>query len=992
MSQAVTRVYMYAFNLGVALLANALHKPKNNRALAEDFAPSTFSTQGTWIPRLLGKRRIGCVAAWLGDRQSFLFTAGASTGGKGSKKRRTQNKQVVYSEAGWDLLCVGPAKRLTKIWADGKVIWEGSIDSTSDPSGSTIPVGTGEEFVIFWGEADQDVNTFLGDASRVGVSSRWPNLCYVVWLNKALGPQPRWPQLEYELEVEPEQSPLAHTPIVTTGPPVGANPAHVLAELLFAAWPHGMGLDQADWDLPELVALAEECEANSTPCSLLLTDGEELQNAVAKIMQDHGLLLVWNGRDGGGGGGDSILGAVSDFMFTGDGTQTQSNTSPINYPAGPVAGTYSGAFSPTGDGSPYPGTGFNGVWIRLTAGGYSGDVQYIRVKAVGPSAQEVLVFERTGVGVMFSAGVRDGGLPAEWLDQNVGPGEDYLCIPLDELAAVVLDETGTWDIKVEYETVFSDAPNNALDVVANISMDQAGQGKWQFRRLREPCTTYDSIPERYFPVPAGMIEGPLPEIEVLHAEKAADRLVFSFNDAEREYRGSTIAIGDDAHAYYLETVRARRVDLFTVVDFAAAGYLAERRSQEELGPQVKHALQLNRAGRVLLPGDRILVAGIAGVLRVVEVELRPLGGGARVQAIPDTYGVYASDFLPPDGTGGTAGPSGTPLEDLAFTILEVPAHLLGAAGSPPAIVVPRIRADQDQAFADLHLSADGTTYELTEREVNVQTGGSLLDAIAATDPWEIDQGPTFTALGADIGEADDLSADELAWRRGVQFALIDDELFALKKVQLVSGTTYRLVGLLRALYDTSRAAHSVGAKVYIFRFDSIQEVLSYLLVPGRNLRVKPQPYSGASVLSLAAVDPPAARVLKGKGIVPIQPGPIDVVAPWPGSPCYETGDDVEFRWSYRSTAYPQTGFGLYPIEVGAGVSPPQGTFEVRVYDAGDALVATYGEADGVGAEGWTYDNADLQADLGGETDFRIEVRNINGGYRSDPVELEVSAL
>ena len=73
--------------------------------------------------------------------------------------------------------------------------------------------------------------------------------------------------------------------------------------------------------------------------------------------------------------------------------------------------------------------------------------------------------------------------------------------------------------------------------------------------------------------------------------------------------------------------------------------------------------------------------------------------------------------------------------------------------------------------------------------------------------------------------------------------------------------------------------------------------------------------------------------------------------------------------------------------VGTGVSPVYGTFEGRVYDDMDVLVATYDL--GTTPE-WTYDNADLQTDLGGETDFRLEVYNINGGFRSEPTELLIT--
>src|SRR5690606_19378010 len=117
---------------------------------------------------------------------------------------------------------------------------------------------------------------------------------------------------------------------------------------------------------------------------------------------------------------------------------------------------------------------------------------------------------------------------------------------------------------------------------------------------------------------------------------------------------------------------------------------------------------------------------------------------------------------------------------------------------------------------------DDTTYQLVDSEFDIQAGGELLEAIAATDPYVIEEGPTLELVGVPDDDAvDDLTGDDANWQRGRQVAVIGEEVFFLRKLTAVSGSTYRLDGLIRARYDTDRQAHAIGAKVFIFKFDEI---------------------------------------------------------------------------------------------------------------------------------------------------------------------------
>ena len=161
-----------------------------------DNEPTTLSDRGTRIPWLMGRRRVGSVFAWAGDRKS--------TNVDGALK---------YRESGWHQLGIWQGYgAIRRIWRRGELIFEGLITSKTHPSGSVVDLGDKHgSFAIFWGEPTQPVNTFLAAPSRLGIASRWRNACYVLWDPFKLGFSPVWDELEYDLELRPEATGLTKT-------------------------------------------------------------------------------------------------------------------------------------------------------------------------------------------------------------------------------------------------------------------------------------------------------------------------------------------------------------------------------------------------------------------------------------------------------------------------------------------------------------------------------------------------------------------------------------------------------------------------------------------------------------------------------------------------------------------------------------------------------------------------------------------------------------
>ena len=197
---ALVSLTMLVISVGLSLLAGYLLAKKNKATLKDD-KPTTLVTRGSFINWVLGVRRVGPLFCWAGDRRFSKESSGKKGGGA--------PKQKVWHEAGWHLLAVGPGFCLHRILNNGQAVFQGPITRDSHPSGSFIDLGSEGGFFIFWGEPTQPINSFLGDASRVGVASRWPYHFYVVWADKRLGASANWPLLDYEIEVRVESTNLS---------------------------------------------------------------------------------------------------------------------------------------------------------------------------------------------------------------------------------------------------------------------------------------------------------------------------------------------------------------------------------------------------------------------------------------------------------------------------------------------------------------------------------------------------------------------------------------------------------------------------------------------------------------------------------------------------------------------------------------------------------------------------------------------------------------
>ena len=278
---------------GLLFLARLLLQkpPGAPDGLGED-DPSLISTRGAWIPVYYGTRITArTVIGWAGNRTTTKESVGGG-GGKGGGGGGDV-KQTIYFEEVWHQLGVGPATTLHEIRFNGKIVWQGPINSTNTPSGTEIDLGKEGTFRIFWGEADQPVNTDLGDASRIGVTSRWPRLCYIYWTKMRYGTSPSQPQVQYVLTwncpgITLTGSDYFLSDTVNSVLSTGINPGHIAHILLNSGNFLGSGIDKSEIDNATLEGWGTLAQTEHFPVNVAYVDGPSVERAIQALLQDMG--------------------------------------------------------------------------------------------------------------------------------------------------------------------------------------------------------------------------------------------------------------------------------------------------------------------------------------------------------------------------------------------------------------------------------------------------------------------------------------------------------------------------------------------------------------------------------------------------------------------------------------------------------------------------------------------------------------------------------
>ncbi|MBE8219861.1 MAG: hypothetical protein HAW65_00940 [Alphaproteobacteria bacterium] len=223
--------------LNLALDVNALVNPssrvREGRRLSQ--LQILASRSGTPIPRVFGRMRVGGQLIWNATPQEVVRESG---GDKGGRTRTPRQRSYHYTLSFAVGLCRGQVNHIGRIWADGKLIEQSSVD-----------------YKLHNGDADQEADPTITSAMGAGFTPAYRGLAYIVFQDFNLTTfGNRIPQLTFEVFC-PTQESGATTQAITLLPGAtefGYHPephvqilgiAHARSENLNASW------SRSDWDL-----------------------------------------------------------------------------------------------------------------------------------------------------------------------------------------------------------------------------------------------------------------------------------------------------------------------------------------------------------------------------------------------------------------------------------------------------------------------------------------------------------------------------------------------------------------------------------------------------------------------------------------------------------------------------------------------------------------------------------------------------------------------
>lgn len=567
----------------------------------------TLSTRGSRIPVVVGDNVIKPVIGWVGDRTT------------GSPIR----------ENAWHILCTGPVDEIRAIRINGEIVADAVYRSVS-ASGTKFQAdddseADGASFTVYWGEHDQPVNTFLAEKWRVAdtegnaISSRWPNVCYLVWEDFPTSAG-RWPEIEYEVIVKPNALDTA-------------NVTGAVAPLTGSEDYWESVLDFAD---PTTLYEIAWINYNSNEVWLSSTAGttqQDAQNLAGELRtMDYLYFLTTQTALVGATQGIYRIQETPEASYEqlprapfnnwDDGLPSQSiktshwvvkvrladwaaeannynQTNVLGFPHFPYYWSYL-----------YPGT----AYTKFNSGQFR-PMRYVKPEgANGSHVLHQLLFQ-----------------PFPW-----GAGmdiSDWDLTSFQDLGVLLETEAISSHVSLtQGDPLVSAVTDLMLDLGVFLFRDTiTGQLKVSAQR-----SVAGSIP--YFP--RDFVLEPLPEIEqVFFDAETPTSVVYTFDDRKNKFEKGTVNIHNDGRIFYDDFDNSKKSELPTVRDFVTAERIAARRSQEELSQVVTVKMALNRGARELAPGDVFEVEGIDFRMRCTSVQPDTESGAVQVEAVRDVYGL-----------------------------------------------------------------------------------------------------------------------------------------------------------------------------------------------------------------------------------------------------------------------------------------------------------------------------------------------------------------
>lgn len=312
-------------------------------------------------------------------------------------------------------------------------------------------------------------------------------------------------------------------------------------------------------------------------------------------------------------------------------------------------------------------------------------------------------------------------------------------------------------------------------------------------------------------------------------EDTINQVRVNYNSRANNYKTGTAITQDLANINAQERVRSITMSYPGVTEGELGTELASRDLSQGSVPLLSAAIEMNREGSQLRPGDPFLWAwkeyGLEQVvMRVKNFDLGALNDNRiAVDCNQDDFAVAATVFAPPAGEGsGVIRPPTVPTISAKRMVTEAAYFFAQAGGvvisSGEGVLVVAADAPANSDDYDIYTSTDTVTYNQSESGVVYSPFGTLNVFIAVDQALSTGIIPSLTITSSDGEDLDANTAAEAAQGYGLFY--IDQELFAHEGLTK-DGTSITLSNVRRALLDTIPAAHAVGASVWFVVGDNI---------------------------------------------------------------------------------------------------------------------------------------------------------------------------
>jgi hypothetical protein len=309
-------------------------------------------------------------------------------------------------------------------------------------------------------------------------------------------------------------------------------------------------------------------------------------------------------------------------------------------------------------------------------------------------------------------------------------------------------------------------------------------------------------------------------------------------------------------------------------------------------------------------------------------------------------------------------------------IMEAPYVMTSAVKLLP---VACRESDLDLGFL-VYMSIDGgASYSLLDSVNNLQPYGTLVGTYSA-DTYTIDDEVGFTIdFGRDVDQIETVTWAEV-FAATKNTALLGDEIISFQSITPVSGSQYKIEGIIRGRFGTTKQDHAEDTQFYFIHRDAAL-IMHSEIAAGADRKFKYLPYNvrcAGDIADAAALD----LTIEGETLKPYIP--VNFVANG-GNFAARYDDDIVLAWSPR---YRGKGAGIGIPGTVLADAEREGLFRVEVWVSGVKVRDT----SGIDAATWTYTQAMNIADndaLAAGITFKLSNYRAEGGvtYESDQAEV-----